>query len=89
MRLDLIQKMVADVVKDGGVPRTLLLTPKDAEALNIPTWTRQFMGMKVVIASNILASQVSPHIYDTVSMKKTDERHVKEYQEQLHAKYNQ
>lgn len=89
MKLEQIQKMVHDVVSQGLTPRTLILTPADAKALNIPDWTRQLMGMKVVIASNFPNSHISHHIYDTVSFKQTDQRDLEEYQRIQEAKRNQ
>lgn len=87
MNLDKIQEMVAVFVRETGeTPRTLLLTPDDAKALHIPFWTRQLLGMKVVIAANWQKSQVTDHVYETVIPRKADPKDLAEYQKQQEAK---
>lgn len=83
MRIDLLRKMIQDVIAAGATPRTILLTPADAEALNIPKWTKTLLGLKVVIASNLLESKVVPHFYDTVSFKFADEESDQKTREKL------
>lgn len=67
-----IKKMIHEVVRNGGTPRTILLTPEDAKAMNIPTWTRQLFGMKCVVAANLNESKVVSDFYETVQMRTKD-----------------
>lgn len=56
-------------VKESGLtPQTILLTKEDAQKLGLPNWTRQLMGLKVVIAGNIEYSKVVPNVYESVRL---------------------
>lgn len=73
MTLDIIRNMIQQMIAAGQKPQTIILSFNDAEKLGIPRWTRQLLGLKVVIAYNIEETKVVPHIYDTVYMKLADE----------------
>lgn len=68
-----IKRMIHDIVSVGGTPRTILLTPEDAQQMNIPLWTRQLYGMKCVIAGNIPNSMVTTAFYESVEVKNKHE----------------
>ena len=81
MTTDKILDMIKRAIAHGMVPRTIILTPDDAKAMNIPSWTREMFGLKVVIAHNYPESVVVPHFYETTKMAKTDEKKLAEYHE--------
>lgn len=59
--------MLHDLRLQKKIPRTILLTPQDAQSLGLPKWTKQFLGMKVVIADNLEQSKIVPDFYETIS----------------------
>lgn len=73
MTIEHFKKLVHDVVSSGKTPKTFLCTPDDAEKLGLPKWTRQFMGMKVVIGYNLIESKVVPHEYVSTTLKKNQD----------------
>lgn len=73
MTLERIQKMVHDLVAQGKTPKTFLCTLDDCRAMNLPTWTRQLLGMKMVVAYNIEESKVVEHEYTSTVLKKNQD----------------
>lgn len=86
MTLDKIRHLVTQVTSKGQIPRTIVLTTADAESMGIPSWTKQLLGLKVVIASNYPESKVVPHFYETVGIRKVDQQTLAEYQQEKMAK---
>lgn len=86
--LDRVLKMISMIHESGKVPKTVVMSTADFDTLNLPTWTKQLFGLKLVIAANMPQTFVTEHEYHTTTTKKVDPYDLREYQkEKAHVRH--
>lgn len=83
MKTEELMRMITKMHEDGKTPRTIVMSTVDFESLQLPKWTQQLFGLKLVVAANMASTFVSEHFYESVSIKKVDEYNLKEYQKEI------